>query len=65
MMTLAAIVTLALGVWGAFEVACDLRNDRRHSRTPTLGTRARDVLWFGACMCFAATAAHSLAATWL
>lgn len=61
MFTLAAFVTLGLSLWGMFEVACDLVA----SKPVRFATRCGDWAWLIACLCMFATAAHSLAATWI
>lgn len=61
MLTFCALVTMALSLWGTFEVACDLVA----SKPIRFATRCGDWAWLIACLCMFTTAAHSLSATWL
>lgn len=65
MLTIAALMTLGLGAWGAIEVVVDLRDDHRAGRRATVRTRIGDVAWLCASVAIVITALHSLTALWV
>lgn len=65
MLTISALLALAIGAYGACEVACDVRDDRRRRRRPTLRQRLVDAFWFAGCSAIVVSALHSLVCVWV